>query len=503
MSEDSRMRSNSEDESEPRSGTLSQTQSQTQSDTQSEMEQDDRSAASAHESRGTDWSLRELRVPTWELELLISGAVVFTLFRVPAVLARELTQAILHLPESLFLLVFLGVVYLQTAAYVLVAAFIFHLAARAYWIGLIGLYSIFPGGINWSDLKTGPRLREVHRSQIPETPVLIEKTGNLCSGIFSFSFSIVIVILYSAFGAIALFLTSLALQALIFPNVEPHHVFYAALGLVFVPYLAFMGLDKLLAGKTASPGVERVLSGGLDFFTRIFGSRLVNAIQMTFFSNVKRRYVYPIFYVIFFGSLMLTFVRITLDLEVMEVSGYDHFPSVHDDSVMQSAYYRDQAMPGDARGALRPSIQSDVVEDRYVKLLLPHAPRHNEALAEVCPDLEPLRGQGFVRLVPRDSNLDPKLVEETRRCLASLWTVALDDEPLTRLRFEYHVRQPLSIRGLVAYLPTSSMEPGRHVLRVERQRAEDSEADETGGNETGGNRVQDDRTSVYEIPFWI
>lgn len=452
---------------------------------------------------GPDWSLRELRVPTWELELLISGAVVFTLFRVPSVLARELSQAILHFPESLFLLVFLGVVYLQTAAYVLVAAFVFHLSARAYWIGLIGLYSVFPQGIDWNNLKTGPRLRAAHRNQIPETPVLIEGAGNLCSGIFSFSFSIVIVILYSAIGALAVFLMSLALQAVLWPDAEPQHVFYAVLGVVFLPYLLLMSLDKLWADKTVSPRVERVLSGGLDFFSRLNGSRLVNAIQMTFLSNVKRRYVYPIFYVIFLGSLMLTFTRVTLDLGVLEVSGYEHFPSVHDDVVMQAAFYRDQARPDDTRGALRPSIQSDVIEGPYLKLFLPHVPRHDAALDQVCPDLERLRGQSVVRLVPRKSDLDPKLVERTRDCLAKLWTVTLDGRALDDLHYEFHVRQPLSVRGLLTYLPTRTMEPGRHELRVERQRErgkdEDARDDDADKKKAGEN----DDKSVYELPFWI
>lgn len=461
---------------------------------------DDEFAAAAGRDGDGGWSLRDLRVPTWELELLISGAVVFTLFRVPEILNREVSQALLVFPESLFLLVFLGVVYLQTAAYVLTASFIFHLAARAYWIGLIGLHSIFPQGVGWENVKTGPRLRETYRRQLPPTPVLIEKAGALCSGIFSFSFSIVLVILMSAAGGGVLFGIGLALQTLVFSEAEFQTVFYAVLGAVFGPFLALMTLDKLFAERNLSPRLESLLRRGLDFYTRIFGSKLVNAIQLTFFSNVKRRYVYPIFYVIFFGSLMLTLVRVTFDLGVLEVSGFDHFPSVRDDAVAQAAFYRDQARTDDARSAQRPSIQSDIVEEPYVKLFLPHTPRHDDVLAEVCPDLEPLRSESVVRLVPRDADYEPQLLEETRRCLAAIWTVRLDDETLTDLDFEFHVRPSFQVRGLLTYLPTRALEPGRHVLRLERRRASSGrEKDDNAGKDETGK----EDTSVYEIPFWI
>lgn len=445
-----------------------------------------------------DAELRDLRVPTWELELLISGAVVFTLFRVPSLLARELAQAILHFPESLFLLVFLGVIYLQTAAYVLTGAFVFHLAARAYWIGLIGLYSIFPEGIGWDNLKTGPRQRDIYRQQIPETPVMIERAGALCSGIFSFSFSVVIIILYSAFGACVIFGTGLALQVALFPSVGPQSVLYVFLGLIFFPYLGLQALDKLFSSRTLSPRMERTLRGGLDFYSSLFASKLVNNIQLTFFSNVKRRYVYPIFYVLFLGSMVLTFGRVTLDLGIVEVSGFDHFPPAADQVVAQTAYYRDQSRPDDSRSALRPSIQSDVVDGRYVKLFLPHTPRHNEALAEACPKLEPLRGRGVVRLVPRDSDLDPDLVEETRRCLAALWRISLDGSPLGGLHYEFHVREPLAVRGLLTYLPTEPLAPGRHLLRLERMRgSKDDESSDAAGE------IAEDDVAVYEIPFWV
>ncbi|MDA8017008.1 MAG: hypothetical protein MPN21_06115 [Thermoanaerobaculia bacterium] len=417
---------------------------------------------------------------------------------------RVQSQAILHFPETLFLLVFLGVVYLQTAAYVLIASFIFHLAARAYWIGLIGLYSIFPDGVGWANVKTGPRLREIYRRQLPETPILIERAGAVCSGIFSFAFSIVIVILSSAFGAGMLFIVGLALQATLFRNTPPHIVFYAILAVVFRPFLGLMTLDKALARKTLAPRLERFLERGLEFYSNFFGSKLVNAIQLTFFSNVRRRYVYPIFYAIFLGSLVLTFARVTIDLGLVEISGYDHFPSEREDVVAQTAFYRDQAPSGDTRAALRPSIQSDVIEGPYAKLFLPHSPRQNDALREICPELEPLRGQSVVRFVGNDSDLDPASVEATRRCLAAQWQVELDDEILDDLQFEFHVRPPMAVRGLLTYLPVRELALGRHLLQLKRyQGAADASAGETAGDEAPEDESSDEDVTTYEIPFWI
>src|SRR5688500_6169378 len=71
---------------------------------------------------------------TWELELLISGAVVFALLQFPSALDRWFWRVDPHLvgaaEESAFFVYF----YSKLIVYTLVATFVVHLCSRAYWV---------------------------------------------------------------------------------------------------------------------------------------------------------------------------------------------------------------------------------------------------------------------------------------------------------------------------------------------------------------------------------
>ena len=72
-----------------------------------------------------DYRLR----PTWELELLISGAVVFTLFRVPSNLDATLEKLRVFFSQSQLFTSFFFYAYLKMIIFVLIAAFLLHLLA--------------------------------------------------------------------------------------------------------------------------------------------------------------------------------------------------------------------------------------------------------------------------------------------------------------------------------------------------------------------------------------
>ena len=45
--------------------------------------------------------------------------------------------------------------YVKLILYTLISCFILHLCTRAYWVGLIGLETVFPHGVRWEDTPTG------------------------------------------------------------------------------------------------------------------------------------------------------------------------------------------------------------------------------------------------------------------------------------------------------------------------------------------------------------
>jgi len=87
--------------------------------------------------------------PTWELELLISGATVFGLMQLPDPLNRALIILMNGNEEAIVELVRTVSIYLQFSVITLIVTFILHLLTRAYWVALVGMYS---SGNNVSEL---------------------------------------------------------------------------------------------------------------------------------------------------------------------------------------------------------------------------------------------------------------------------------------------------------------------------------------------------------------
>ncbi|MGQ0799481.1 MAG: hypothetical protein ACT4NL_05125, partial [Pseudomarimonas sp.] len=106
-------------------------------------------------------SFERLRERTDELELLISGLTLFALLSLPPWLLERLEAVYNQLPFGILIAVSMAVPMLVAIAYVLACGFVAHLAIRAYWVGLVGLKSVFPDGVRWDRTPTlGPHQRE-------------------------------------------------------------------------------------------------------------------------------------------------------------------------------------------------------------------------------------------------------------------------------------------------------------------------------------------------------
>ncbi len=96
-----------------------------------------------------EW-LKNIQENSWELELLISGGAIFTLFQIADVLTNftESAGIVAHLPgRSLFFM--LGMLGIK----ILTLGFIMHLMLRAFWLCLVCINYVHPQGINKEKIK--------------------------------------------------------------------------------------------------------------------------------------------------------------------------------------------------------------------------------------------------------------------------------------------------------------------------------------------------------------
>jgi len=374
---------------------------------------------------------------TWELELLISGGVVFALLQLPSLLERSflrLEPRLIGWWKDAFVLAF---AYLKGILYTLIAAFVLHLSSRAYWIGLLGLEKVHPEGIRWENLKSGPITRRIQRELIPPVRRQIVQLDLFCSSIFAFAFLLVIACLLSIVLIGICALLTWGLSWLLGERSLPD-IFLAVL-CVFALGMALPGiLDKLLAGHLRSGGrMERSLERVLRTFHRLQLGNLFGSITLVLLSS--RRKSLSVLVGLFLCFLLLFSLLPMLQRDNLWSSGS---PAAEREVV--PLYYEDQ-WPEEGTPRLAPSIQSDVIEGPYVKLFIPYLPsRHDEAFATRCPN-------------PQDK-LD---------CAARLHQVAMDGRVVPGLAFLFYTHPKLGSRGFLAYIPTAGLSPGPHVLKIE------------------------------------
>ncbi|MGH9887179.1 MAG: hypothetical protein ACREBE_16755, partial [bacterium] len=313
----------------------------------------------------------QLTSPTWELELFLSGAFVFAMFQLPGLIEQLFASLEPHVTESMTFILFMGVLYAKSIAFTLVATFLVHLIARAYWIALLGLQSVFPHGVRWNEMKIGPVARDLYRSQVPEIGGVIAKLDNACSVIFSVGLLIVFIFVY------ATFLVSLTGGLAYLIAVTFHHgrgtryYFYAFMALIVGTTLVATIIDRR-KGAQLEPGSRgyRALRRTMLLTFRMNIASISGPMIWTLMTNLGRAKSMVFMLVAVLGLVLAASADRLAQSDRLSVNGYDFFGASRAHMV-QYRFYENQRQPGKAYSRT-PSIQADIIRDPYVKLFIPY-----------------------------------------------------------------------------------------------------------------------------------
>ncbi|MEP5103776.1 MAG: hypothetical protein ABJQ84_04115, partial [Ekhidna sp.] len=130
--------------------------------------------------------LTKLQQHSWEPEILLSGIVLYGMFKVPDILDEFLIFFKLNIfgnsqdIDNLVALFKMGI-------YWLITGLILHLICRGVWIGMVGLSYTFSDGIRHNKLKYKGRFKEkVNRT--PSYELIVIRLEKISSSLFSISF---------------------------------------------------------------------------------------------------------------------------------------------------------------------------------------------------------------------------------------------------------------------------------------------------------------------------
>jgi hypothetical protein len=110
----------------------------------------------ASEAGSNVFQLPSRTTPTWEVEILLSGATVFALFQAYSGLTALGMEATALLPSASRSLTAPLMIYLQAGVLALALGFLLHLLLRALWVAKVGLRSVDPTGSVRESANLGP-----------------------------------------------------------------------------------------------------------------------------------------------------------------------------------------------------------------------------------------------------------------------------------------------------------------------------------------------------------
>ncbi len=414
--------------------------------------------------------------PTWESELLISGASVFGLLQLPPVIDAFGSRLNGQLASAWHYTVFLGSLYANAVVYGLIITFLLHLATRAYWVALVGLRSVFPQGIRWDRDRSGSISRQVLRERYGDQDANIERADNFSTLVFAVGIALVVMAMVGAILGMPALILAPILQTRIWPLRDPDAWLLIMMGIVFVPIIAFRLLDSTMGTRIRPNGyLARLIGSMYQFFATLGGQRVVAPLLITLTTNITRKHGLMVIVVMLW--LLMSGVSL-LAIYHRDPSAIARLSIARQITQMRQdpSFYADMA----ANPKSIPHIQSDVISDPYVRLWVPLDPHRQRSFDKACSRSQPTAAA---------ADFGQRFVQEAAlaACLGNLFRVQLDGALLPGLRWHFMRDDAIGIDGLCAYISTSALASGEHELLIAQPAADQAD--------------KDDITQPWRIPF--
>ena len=402
--------------------------------------------------------------PTWEMELLVSGATIVGLLQLPDLMDRLYFRTANLSPQD-YLSVLSGLwMYSKVTVTTLVLTFLVHLCLRGYWVALVGMASVYPGGVHWDRLGLGPLARE-HFAAKGSIDDAIERADNRATRVFGVG--VAVAMLMAGLSAVVLLALAAAVAVdAFFGEGYAKTMFGIVVALIALPWAIFSMIDRRFGDRLLGASAKYPKLGALAGWGA--GPR-ANPLIALFRSHVGRTKFAAITLLILAAVFVLVFAQLRLAQGNLPFGLFAGLSGTDPKSASPTAFYEDER--GDPWSMVPlPHIRSRVADGAYVQLFVPFVPRlQGRDLPGACPELH---GAGSDDASVR---LD---------CLARMTALQLDNVPLA-LPLEATTDAATGQPGMLAMVPIGALPSGRHELSLNSP-----------DHPSGG------APRRYRIPFW-
>jgi hypothetical protein len=189
------------------------------------------------------------------------------------------------------MLIRLALVYALLVNYALIGMFLIHLTARAYWVALVGVDSVFPAGVRWENHRSGPLSRREMQRQLASIPDLVERADNFSSLCFSFGLFIVMSAMLGAAYALPAAAIALLFNELAFSGQRLDAVFLTVMGCSLAPLVLAPMVDRL-GGRFGGIAPGSMLGRAIIAVCRLRINSLPAPLMLMLSSNLRSMRAY-------------------------------------------------------------------------------------------------------------------------------------------------------------------------------------------------------------------
>ncbi|REA63996.1 hypothetical protein DSL64_00015 [Dyadobacter luteus] len=429
--------------------------------------------------------LRDLTSQSWNLELVISGAAMFAILQLPDLLDVAFGyfrfNMLSHTTGMLGLLPSMVYSIMKAICYVLFAAFLTNFVMRAFWVGLVGLLSVYPTGIHYDRIPFTPRYtQEKMAARFGSLQNYIINLDRRCNIVFAVSFLIVFIFIIVALGYVVGIIGYTVIRPMI-PDQYAFLIKVAAIGLLIV-YMAAATILSLPAVRSTPRGAElhyrfsnllRFLYWGLS---KPFGF-IIN----TFYSHIPSKKMLRVMGMMTFLFIIVMIVNFFTDFtrqnkQVSVLNTRFLYSARYDSLFVKAESYDDKRAEGTYIETA--SVQSDVIREPFIRLFVAYPKALDTLLTELTTALV-LDGSRPVQERRR------KYATWSSEQINKLMQIRINDSLYTDPKLLFTLRENPGQQGWQTVLFPKNLKTGQNYLNIVIQPLDKQKP-----------------TEIATIPFW-
>jgi len=435
-----------------------------------------------------DW-IKEIASRSYEPELLISGAGIYLSYNLPFAIEWAFdyyNHNLLSDADSIGrVLPVLIYGFLKSNSYILVFTFLFHFMMRAFWVGMVGLYSVFPEGIRYDNLgkQYNEFFKQKAQGKLGSTESFIVKLDRNCSIIFSVAFMLVFGFIGISYVYMMMILLinalSLVLGDELFIKIDKY-VYFGILTVFLIPIFISTILSlKVFKKDEKKAKLQANITWRYSTFMYPFVGLALMRLTLIFRSNSDSKKEQMALLILSMSVVFGMFIFITaskVKSAILETRSF-YSQNTEVDEIYANNYDNLRQEDENIKHA---SIQSDVIKEEYIKLFINYPKRFDKDIRKICSE----------------PKIDTTLKKQEKRillsnyylgCMQDFFKIYLNDSLIQQPEFVYYQHSDDYSKGIQTYLSTETCKTGKNLLKIEYITTRDNEPDSVS----------------HQIPFWI